>query len=733
MRPVLCCLWLYLLGVPAVARAASYEVEPEDTGEAALFALREDGAITAETLAALLVLRRSGVDPAHASRAALYALPGLTYARVDGLLEGTGSAGVVPSGLAPLAREERTSAAAEVRPESLAFESRTASEANERRRPPLVSGGRAGLTAEERRKLAPFLMMAPSDRVSGDARLLTAFAVSDPVLPPLALQVRVAGPEGWRVGLLTSMTRRRLGTVHRDASQRRLVAEAPGVSVVMPKFHGQWMGERASVLVGAYRLGFAQRLTLDTTGLPTPDGFLPDDAVRVPGDVERWCFLGEGACTPEERAVDVTPDFHWEEGFRGVVGTVRGAVGTDAELSATGFGSYQSRSLLSHALMDRASCEGSRCKAPAVWLAGEKTPMGRVVSRSLPGVFREWAGGGHATLSWTPRAQVGATAWGALPVWSVEGASLDFRSTAGYPAGGAFGAVGVDGAWGHGPVDLFVEAARTFDAAPGGGGGFGVLQRTVVAGAAQELEVSLRAYGRGFANPYTGAMSGPDELEGSRARNEVGARVRYLHRLEGALRLRGEVDAWTLPSDGAVVGSAGTVNLRASARVDWRVHALFQPSLWGEYRDKDVGVAGDCFDGSAEAPCSGSLLRMTARVKAELHDALTVAAQYAHARVDDPVNAGVRVDAQAVVEAQVRPCEAVRLRGRAVWKDEDLSTRHRLEQSFRATLDASWAAGDAVTTRARYAWRIDLKDARGARTPPDAPRHLFALEVETRF
>ncbi|RKI03789.1 hypothetical protein D7Y04_02145 [Corallococcus sp. AB038B] len=674
VRSVLVCVWLFLLGLPFTALGATYEVDPEDTGEQALFALREDGAITAETLSALLVLRRSGVDPAHASRAALYALPGLTYARVDG------------------------------------FE----------------ASGR--LTPEEMRRLAPFLTTSAPERVTGDARLLTAFAASDPVLPPLALQVRVAGPEGWRVGLLTSLTRRRLGAVHRDANRRALVAEAPGVSVVVPKFHGQWTGERASVLVGSYRLGFGQRLTLDTTGLPTPDGFLPDDAVRVPGDVERWCFLGEGACTPEERAAGVTPDFQWDEGFRGVVGTVR----TSSGVSVTGFGSYQSRSLLSHALMERTSCAGTACKAPAVWLEGTGAPMGRVVSRTLPGVFHEWAGGGHAAMAWTRRAQVGVTAWGARPVWSVEGAALDFRSTAGYPAGGAFGAVGVDGAWGLGPVDLFVEAARTFDSAPGGGGGYGALQRTVVADTSKELELSLRAYGRGFANPYTGAMSGPDELEGSRARNEVGARVRYLHRVEGALRLRGEVDAWTLPADGAAVGSAGTVNLRASARVDWRAHALFQPSLWAEYRDKDVGVAGDCFDGSGGDPCSGSLLRITARVKAELHDAVSVAAQYAHARVDDPVNRGVREDAHAVVEAQVRPCDAVRLRGRAVWKDEDLSTRNRLEQAFRATLDASWTA-DAVTTRARYAWVVDLKDARGARTPPDAPRHLFALEVETRF
>ncbi|RYZ35630.1 MAG: hypothetical protein EOO71_34730, partial [Myxococcaceae bacterium] len=89
---LLLCVWLFPWAVPVVAHAAAYEVDPEDTGEQALFALREDGAITAETFAALTVLRRSGVDLSRASRANLYGLPGLTYARVDGLL-GEGASG----------------------------------------------------------------------------------------------------------------------------------------------------------------------------------------------------------------------------------------------------------------------------------------------------------------------------------------------------------------------------------------------------------------------------------------------------------------------------------------------------------------------------------------------------------------------------------------------------------------------------------------------------------------
>jgi hypothetical protein len=94
---------------------------------------------------------------------------------------------------------------------------------------------------------------------------------------------------------------------------------------------------------------------------------------------------------------------------------------------------------------------------------------------------------------------------------------------------------------------------------------------------------------------------------------------------------------------------------------------------------------------------------------------------------------GPRYDGQAVLDVRLRPVDSVKLGGRLVWKDEDLSERSRLRQELRAAVDASWAAYDTVTARARYAWVLDLKDARAARVPPDPPRHLFHLELETRF
>ncbi|MCY1017430.1 hypothetical protein [Pyxidicoccus sp. MSG2] len=688
-------------------QAAPYEVEPEAVGELDLLTLAEEGAISGETLAALLALRRAGVDPRLATRATLYGLPGLTYAEVDALLR---------------ARMLRAGAP---------------------RQPVSGDGSRevstGGLTEEEERRLASFLVRREPGHLVGDARLLMAFATSDSLPPPAALQVRAGGLAGLRAGVLLSLARRRLGTLRRDEGRRALIVEAPGAAVLLPKLYAQWTGERASVLAGTYRLGFGQRLTLDTTSLPSPEGFLPDDGVRPPGALERECLVGGTGCEPEERLSDVTPDFAWDEGFRGLAGTVRGPVGTGAELALTGFGSYQLRSLQRSAVLDRSVCVDPRstCRAPDVLVPLSGSHVEKLTARTLPGVFHEWAGGGNVTLSLSPRAHVGVTGWAARPVWSLEGGRLDFQPGARYPAGGGFGAVGLDAAWGRGAVDLFFEGARSFDAAPEGGGGFAALQRTVLSSARRELEVALRYYGRDFANPYSGAPSGPDSLEGLRVRNEVGARMRYLQREEGAWRVRGQVDAWTLPADGATPGTAGTMHLRASARADWLAWSRFQPSLQGELRDSEMGAcSGDSGTDSEQdgaGSCSRGRYGVTARVRSELAEGVTVAVQYGHARVEEPEAGGPRYDGQAVLDVRLAPSESLKLGGRVVWKDEDLSERSRLRQELRAAVDASWVAFSAVTARARYAWVLDLKDASVARVPPDQPRHLFHLELETRF
>ncbi|MFY1827279.1 hypothetical protein ACN47A_15265, partial [Myxococcus fulvus] len=155
--------WLWLWGMSS-AWAAPYEVEPDVDGELELFGLLEEGTLSAESWAALVALRRAGVAPERATRDTLHSLPGLTYAQVDVWLRARDSG------------------------DASAF-----------------------LTEAEARRLAPFLVREDSGRVTGDARLLTAFALSDSRGPPVALQVRAGGLGGLRVGVLAVWARRRVG------------------------------------------------------------------------------------------------------------------------------------------------------------------------------------------------------------------------------------------------------------------------------------------------------------------------------------------------------------------------------------------------------------------------------------------------------------------------------------------------------------------------------------------
>ena len=418
------------------ARAETYAFDSRVEDEADLRALAEDGLLSEDEAATLGELLRAGLDVRTASREALYTLPGLTWAQVE----------------AVLAYRER--ARGDWTPGEL------------------VTAG--VLTAGQLRRVRPFL--ATVEQMSGRVRLLGAYGVGDGLVPPALLWARVKGPWGVQAGVGLSFTRRRLGALHYDVRRRALVAEVPTATPRLPKLHVQWEGAHASVLVGTYRLGFGQRLTLDTTGRPAPDGFIPDEDFVSPASAERRCALtGAGACAGEDAGGRVTPDFGWTEGFRGVVGTVRGQL-EDVTLAFTGFGSYQSRALSQYELFERSRCltskSSSGCAAPDVFavLPGQRVPgTARFVSRTLPDVFRELAVGGHASLGFSSRAHVGLTAWGARPEWAVEGVGLDFREQARYPGGGGYGAAGLEAAWGVGPVDLFLEGTRALSVshAPG--------------------------------------------------------------------------------------------------------------------------------------------------------------------------------------------------------------------------------------------------------------------------
>ena len=218
----------------------------------------------------------------------------------------------------------------------------------------------------------------------------------------------------------------------------------------------------------------------------------------------------------------------------------------------------------------------------------------------------------------------------------------------------------------------------------------------------------------------------------------MGARLGYLHRTpEGDWRLAADVDVWTPPPGSA---ASGLVHLRTSARVEALGVPEVQPSLRVEHHNKRLGEDGPgrCFEGTEgtlpdgePAPCSGERYRVTGRVRLQPSEDVSFVAQYQHTWVGSRQRPGdLQQDGAASLEAIVQPMPALRLHARANWRDEDVSDNTRLSQGLRTSMEVAWAPWPGWSTRARYELALDLKSAVGARTPPDAPRHLFRLELE---
>jgi len=718
-------LWL---STPALA--VQYESEVDIDNEEDLYELQQKGAISDETLETLLELIRQGVDLNAANRDDLYTLPNLTLAQVDALIKYRETAGWIED------------------PSELV-------KANI-------------LTKRELNQVAPFVTVTKrpgiSVPVSGRLRVLAAGSPTDGLAPPYYSQLRVKAPLGFSFGFVTVGARTRVGGLQWDDSLSAMTASPPGYHVVAPKFFAQWKSGKATVVAGTFQLGFGQRLTLDNTTRWTPNGLYVDDtmvsqlrylsgACRLSGgDAD----AGDPACTDAQQDAYVTPDFRWRDRFRGIAANVQGVeLGGDVRLSATGFASFQSRNLYQYALYNKQTCEdpfddqSDGCSAPPVYY---RQPDGNTVNtrysyQTLQNLFNELAAGGNAQLQFAPGVKAGVTGYFATPFFNVP--NLDFQEWARYPFGGPFGTVGVDGALNLGMVNLFLEGARSFNSIPvdkGGGGGFGVIQRSVLSVTKQELELSLRYYDAGFINPYSRAISEPDQLDGQRVRNEAGVRARYLGKPLPDLQLRADVDLWTAPKPPAEdVPSTG--NLRATLRGDFTGWSFLQPGLWIDYRNKGLAaqrelgeapcyeVSTDTTDGGDSIPCDGQYVRLTQRLQSRLAGKYAVLVLQAWEKwVDDPKLApGMRMDVSAFAQVISQPLDNLRLSVRSRYLDEGFGDDLLGERSLWSFADVTVLWSKALETRVRYdnyAW-LDQRESTLARRPN--PEHRLRLEVEARF
>lgn len=722
MRAVaLVCLFL-----SSVATAAIYENFSDDVDEEEdLFALEQRGDISEETRDTLLELLREGIDLNTASRDQLYDLPGLTYEDCDAVLAYRQEKGAITD-------------PAE-----------------------LVTAG--ALTSQQLMQIAPFLRIgAVTQRApfSGRMRLVTQFMATDNVAPPAVLLGDFKGPYDLSAGGLIATTRRDLAPARYDPSVDTLVTTQPYLPHV-PRAYIQWKSGDKRVGVGTFTLGFAERLVLDNTRRRTPHGIYLTNDFRRQAESTRTCKLSggdiiSGGCADNEQNLYITPDFSWRDSFRGIAASIENIqLGGEKSLSMYGFSSFQGRGLYQYELYDRRTCDDptvDECDAPVIYQdQGANTGSTRYIFSSLSYLYDELAAGGHVELNTSYATRIGITGYGAVPFFRDAGPmELGFRNYSRWPDNGAYGAIGIDGRAVVGPFNFFIEAARSFDRTPGNqGGGWGIEQRTTLSLKKQELEVSLRYYDNHFANPYARPIAGPDKLDGQRARNELGAQVRYYVKPNRDWMLRAGANFWVLPFTNPRQGLAGTANLYGLMRFDLTTWPIFEPSVWVDARNRDLSstVRGGCSPGTIiltegePSECNGDYYRVVLR--GELRPlngrrSLQITTQGALTWRDDMraifrIEQRFRQDVQAWLEVRAQFVEWLSVRVRSRYLFQDITDNAYLEHSLWSILEVAVMPVKGTRLAVRYdnyAY-FDTRESTLTRVPN--PEHRFLIDLRTSF
>lgn len=703
----------FALAAALVARGAAanpYETFIDVDNEEDLYDLQATGQIDEDTLEALVELMQRGVDLNRASREELYSLPNLTYAEVDALLEYRALAGWIND------------------PVDL-----------------VVSGV---LGQQKLEAIAGFLVVSDATRklfaTDGWIRGQSRWSVEDDGAPPIALQARVATLQHLTVGFAAMLSRNRLADVEYDAERDALSAVPADEHVDIPKFYAEWDTPVWGAIAGTYRIGFGQRLTFDNTSLYTPNGFVRDDEVSRDSELVRVCreSMGELTFQPCNENLYESPDYRWRDGLLGVALGLKKLDLGRGHLQAYAFASYQPRSIYQYELFDTVQCEDphdtdDECRAPTVYrrLADEDDDTSAFSFSTLPNIYTEMTAGGNIAYAFDRRSHIGVTGYGADVTWNVDGIDLDFQEYSRLPYGGPFGAVGVDASFGYRAVDLFAEVARSFDSMPDPDadedtdnrddtGGFGAIGRSVVTFDKQnELEASLRYYEQDFRNPYARPIAAPDEFEGSRARDEMGARLRYTARLFHRLALRGTADVWS-PTEG------GNTDLLFDGRSDLDLSDQLGVGLWGRYDQCLDSTLVEEEDEDAEPVlCSGEEVRLTGRVRVTPTPRYNVVAQYQHEFLVDED----RQDLSATLIGTARPIDWLRARGRVRYLSEDIDDDASLEESIWGYVDTSVRLRARDWLRVRYDVVVYLDDRESTQLRVPSPEHWFWLELESRF
>lgn len=720
---------LAVLGVARTAAAIPYETFIDVDDEADLQDLLTAQDITQDTYDELLDLLQNGVDLNTADRAQLYALPNLTYEDVDKIIAfRDASHGVIKDPAA------------------------------------LVTAG--ALAKEKLLALAAFLALGgEADRpldLHGRVTARTRWTAHDPYAPPLALQGRFTTLKHLTFGFAAVLSRLEVGDPIYDPNRNALLVDPRGTKVRLPKLYAKWEDDKWSAVVGSFRAGFGQRLVFDDTVHYTANGLYSDDQLTYSDDLSGDCHESAGErdaspCSGAAGARYVTPDWGYREGLLGIgVGAKHLELG-DGWLQAYAWASANKRSIYQYELYrPSAACpdphddSNPACGAPDVFVTpdgGRLDPAYKLAFSTLPNVVLEKVIGGNVAYFADRRSSIGATVYGATESDLVAGVDLDVQEWSRFLTGRTFGAAGLNASLGRGAWDVFAEAAYSYDKLPGGGilepgGGPAAIVRLTRTQKREELEIVARYYGTDYANPFARPIAQPDELDGQRARDELGLRVRY-YRGGRPVAIRASVDVWVPPST-LQDGAEAQPKLDTYARADWRTSAKLELGLWLRYQDKDLGRGGhdQCFEVTSETlptgapvPCAGRQLTTIARAELKPRSDLTLTALLEHQLLDDDAldPTAFRQDVSAWGVALWRPSTDVRLRARLRYLNTAIEKASYLETSLSGLLDAAVTVRkhDLIRARVETKWWLDDRSSTALREPN--PELQLWLTYEARI
>lgn len=726
-----------VLAMSSTAEATPYETFVDISDQADLEDLFAAGDITQDTFEELLNLLNAGIDLNEADRATLYTLPNLTYDDVDAIIR--------------FREKERITDPAQ-----------------------LVKAG--ALSEDKLYAIAAFIEVSDApDRYNakGFARLQTRFSPKDNIAPPFLLRARFTMLKHLQAGVAATFTRLDVGAPQYDPNRDALIADPQGNRFVLPKAFVKYETEEGTLIGGTYKAGFGQRLVFDTSGRYTPNGLYFDDDVFFSTDFVRSCRLSAGElaqspCDPDlnpDADLYVTPDYNWRDGLFGVgAGFKKLAVGGTGWLQGFVWASAQNRYVYQYELADRGKCldpsvdTDPSCAAPTVF----SRPEGDLLSSTsrfsfvtLPDVFQERLAGVNVAYFADRRNSVGLTAYGASETNLVKGIELDTQEWSRIPTGRRFGAAGANFSFGRSWLDIFGEAAFSYrgDAAvaaddpagsPLSGGGPAGIIRVTATRKKEELEAVFRYYDKNFLNPFARPISQPDELDGQRARDELGVRLRY-YKTTKQYTLRALLDLWENPSQREEdrLGRA-LPKLDSYVRGDVRTTEELRLGLWLRYQDKDLraGGNGQCFEVSVEEdengepiPCAGRQLTTIGRIQYKQNRQLTYTAMLEHQLLDDPSisDTSFRQDVAGWLVVNWLPQKTVRVRFRARYLDEAVGDDLKLETSLSTLIDAAVKVRKKDTVRVRADAKFYLDDRASTLARDPNPELQFWLSYEARL